>query len=93
MTPTAKNWSERIQPRERRPTEQRAARRHLLPRSLLVLLVVSAYVAAMSKAQLPSLNGVQHTYYCGSYFGYGLHEEAIVSALEVVHQLGVEPWF
>jgi uncharacterized protein len=33
--------------------------------------------------QLPSLNGVMNTFYCGSHFGYGLHEDAITSALTV----------
>src|ERR1035438_4515224 len=31
-------------------------------------------------------------YFCGSYFGYGLHEDAIRSAVEVARGLGVEPW-
>jgi uncharacterized protein len=43
-------------------------------------------------ARLRALNGVKNTYYCGSYFGYGLHEDAIRSAVEVTKQLGVEPW-
>ena len=43
-------------------------------------------------ARLPELNGVKNTYYCGSYFGYGLHEDAIRSAVEVARRLGVEPW-
>ncbi len=40
---------------------------------------------------LPSLNGVKNTYYCGSHFGYGLHDDAVSSAIEVAKQLGV-PW-
>lgn len=40
---------------------------------------------------LPSLNGVNNTYYCGSHFGYGLHEDAVTSAIEVAKRLGV-PW-
>lgn len=43
-------------------------------------------------ARLPSLNGVKNTYYCGSYFGHGLNEDAIGSALDVARELGVEPW-
>lgn len=39
-------------------------------------------VAVIDK--LPSLNGVQNTYFCGSYFGYGLHEDAVVSAMAAV---------
>ena len=33
--------------------------------------------------QLPLLNGVNNTYYCGSYFGYGYHEDAVKSAYEL----------
>ena len=39
---------------------------------------------------LPSLNGVQNTYFCGSHFGHGLHEAAISSALKVANMLGVD---
>ncbi|MBW1898668.1 MAG: FAD-dependent oxidoreductase [Deltaproteobacteria bacterium] len=38
---------------------------------------------------LPSLNGKMNTYYCGSHFGYGLHEDAVTSAIEVSRMLGV----
>jgi len=30
--------------------------------------------------RLPSLNGVRRTWYCGSHFGFGLHEDAVASA-------------
>lgn len=43
-------------------------------------------------ARLPELNGVKNSYYCGSYFGHGLHEDAIASAADVARALGVEPW-
>jgi predicted NAD/FAD-binding protein len=39
---------------------------------------------------LPSLNGVRRAYYCGSHFGHGLHEDAVVSAIAVARALGVE---
>lgn len=39
--------------------------------------------------QLPSLNGVKNTYYCGAHFGYGLHEDAVDSAIAVAQKLGV----
>jgi uncharacterized protein len=42
--------------------------------------------------RLPALNGVRNTYYCGSHFGHGLHEDAIRSAADVARALGVEPW-
>ncbi len=33
--------------------------------------------------ELPSLNGRNNTYYCGSHFGFGLHEDAVTSAISV----------
>lgn len=39
--------------------------------------------------QLPSLNGTLNSYYCGSHFGYGLHEDCVVSARAVARKLGV----
>jgi predicted NAD/FAD-binding protein len=42
-----------------------------------------------TQAHLPTLNGVQNTYFCGSYFGYGFHEDAVKSAVAVATQLGV----
>lgn len=38
--------------------------------------------------ELPSLNGKQNTYFCGSHFGYGLHEDAVTSAINVSKLLG-----
>jgi predicted NAD/FAD-binding protein len=38
---------------------------------------------------LPNLNGKMNTYYCGSHFGHGLHEDAVTSAIEVARMLGV----
>ena len=39
-------------------------------------------------AELPTLNGQRHTYYCGSHFGVGLHEDAVTSAANVARSLG-----
>jgi predicted NAD/FAD-binding protein len=41
-------------------------------------------------AELPTLNGQRHTYYCGSHFGAGLHEDAVTSAVDVAKDLGVD---
>lgn len=38
--------------------------------------------------RLGELNGLQNSYYCGSYFGHGLHEDAVRSAIEVARRLG-----
>lgn len=41
-----------------------------------------------SREKLPSLNGVNHSYFCGSHFGWGLHEDAISSAVDLSKSLG-----
>lgn len=50
--------------------------------------------ALRSQQQLWDLQGHRRTWYCGSYFGYGFHEDALQSGLAVAEQLGgVErPW-
>ena len=44
-----------------------------------------------AQAELPVLNGVRHSYYCGAYHGFGFHEDGLVSGLRVAAELGV-PW-
>lgn len=41
-----------------------------------------------TRKRLPELNGRKRTYYCGSYFGHGLHEDAVKSAIDVATMLG-----
>lgn len=41
-----------------------------------------------TQAQLPRLQGVRGTYFCGSYHGYGFHEDAVRSGLAVAAQFG-----
>tara|TARA_Y100000590_G_scaffold440183_1_gene565266 strand:- start:402 stop:1643 length:1242 start_codon:yes stop_codon:yes gene_type:complete len=36
---------------------------------------------------LSELQGVKNTWYCGSYFGYGFHEDALKSAIDVANKL------
>ena len=50
--------------------------------------------ALASQQQLWSLQGVRRTWYCGSYFGFGFHEDALQSALAVAESLGglPRPW-
>lgn len=46
--------------------------------------------AAMeTQKDLPGLNGPNNTYYCGSYFGDGFHEDAVKSAVAVTQSLGI----
>lgn len=51
-----------------------------------------AYIAGSFPAQadLPRLNGLNRTWFCGAYFGYGFHEDGLKSGLAVARQLGVE---
>lgn len=45
--------------------------------------------AVATQASLPDLNGLNRTWYCGSYFGYGFHEDAVRSGVRVAESLGV----
>jgi predicted NAD/FAD-binding protein len=46
--------------------------------------------ALASQPALGSLNGPLRTWYCGSYFGHGFHEDAVRSAVEVGRAFGTE---
>jgi len=50
--------------------------------------------AMAAQADLWSLQGTGRTWYCGSYLGYGFHEDGIQSGLAVAEQLGRvrRPW-
>ena len=43
-----------------------------------------------TQGELPRLNGINGTYFCGSYFGYGFHEDAVRSGVEVARMLGCD---
>ncbi len=49
--------------------------------------------AAALEAQkhLPELQGTQHTYFCGSYHGYGFHEDGIRSSVAALAHLSITP--
>jgi predicted NAD/FAD-binding protein len=49
--------------------------------------------AMAAQPRLATIKGRQRTWFCGSYFGYGFHEDALASAVEVASLLGVTaPW-
>lgn len=50
--------------------------------------------ALAAQQQLWSLQGQRRTWYCGSYFGAGFHEDGVQSGLAVAEQLGQtqRPW-
>ncbi len=43
-----------------------------------------------TQTELSCLNGKNNTYYCGSYFGYGFHEDAVKSGIEVAKHFGLD---
>lgn len=50
--------------------------------------------AVGAQKRLSELNGNGRTYFCGSYFRYGFHEDAFVSALEVCRSIiGEAIWY
>lgn len=51
-------------------------------------------VALISQQKLWDLQGNRRTWYCGSYFGYGFHEDGLQSGLAVAEQLSGlrRPW-
>jgi predicted NAD/FAD-binding protein len=47
--------------------------------------------ALAAQEALWRLQGVRNTWFCGSYFGYGFHEDALQSGLAVAAQFGISP--
>jgi predicted NAD/FAD-binding protein len=45
--------------------------------------------AIRAQAQVPGLQGQQHTYFCGAWTGYGFHEDGLKSGLDVAARLKV----
>lgn len=48
------------------------------------------FAAVASQRELPKLNGARNTYFCGSYFGYGFHEDAVKAGAAVAKAFGIE---
>jgi len=46
--------------------------------------------AFASQTALRGLNGKRNTYFCGSYLGYGFHEDAVKSAIDVAAHFGID---
>ena len=44
--------------------------------------------APLVQKRWPEINGVNHTYYCGAYWGFGFHEDGVVSAHKVCREFG-----
>jgi uncharacterized protein len=46
--------------------------------------------AVDTQKNLPDINGVNNTWFCGSYFRYGFHEDAVMSAVAVGADFGID---
>ncbi len=44
--------------------------------------------APLAQKRWHEINGVNRTYFCGAYWGYGFHEDGVVSALQVCREFG-----
>ena len=42
-----------------------------------------------SQQELREKNGLRNTWFCGSYFGYGFHEDAVLSAVQVANAFDI----
>lgn len=49
-----------------------------------------SFASMDSQASLATLNGLQNTYFCGSYFGYGFHEDAVRAGAAVGKAFGCD---
>jgi predicted NAD/FAD-binding protein len=49
---------------------------------------VYTQTAVAAQQRYDSLNGVNRTYFCGAYWGYGFHEDGVNSALAVCKHFG-----
>jgi predicted NAD/FAD-binding protein len=58
-------------------------------RELVYTHPMYAAEAVATQRSLPALNGRRHTFFCGSYFGYGFHEDALRSGLHVAETFGI----
>jgi len=43
--------------------------------------------AIEAQTRVPQLQGVQHTWYCGAWAGYGFHEDGLQSGYRAAHAL------
>jgi predicted NAD/FAD-binding protein len=47
------------------------------------------FEAINTQKELDTMNGKKNTYFCGSYFRYGFHEDAVLSAVNVTEKFGI----
>jgi uncharacterized protein len=63
--------------------------RELIIRGLVYTHPMYTAEALAAQLLLPGLNGRRHTFFCGSYLGYGFHEDALRSGVKVAEAFGI----
>lgn len=58
--------------------------------SMLFTHPVFDFSAMDTQSGLPGLNGQRNTWFCGSYFAYGFHEDAVHSSVQLGRDFGVD---
>ena len=54
---------------------------------------VFTHAAIAAQAEIPGLQGVQNTWFCGAWQRHGFHEDGLASAVNVAQQMGANiPW-
>ena len=48
-----------------------------------------SFESMATQTRLREHNGARNTWFCGSYFGYGFHEDAVQSAVELAQHFGI----
>lgn len=48
-----------------------------------------SFESMATQDRLRQMNGQRKTWFCGSYFGYGFHEDAVTSAIQVAQKFGI----
>ncbi len=49
-----------------------------------------SFESMATQPRLKAMNGQHNTWFCGSYFGYGFHEDAVRSAVEIAASFGID---
>jgi len=63
-------------------------RRNLIDLDTVLRTPIFDFRSVASQPRLPELNAQGPAFYCGSYFGFGLHEDAVTSAKAVAARFG-----
>lgn len=68
---------------------QQAIRPECIINSTTLTHPLYSFDSMATQSKLSANNGQQNTWFCGSYFGYGFHEDAVRSAVDVAAGFGI----